>query len=76
VASYGRQIGKLSELVLALADSLPGDQLNAAAKKTLGELRLMAENVERIKNEQKALPDTLEGARALVADLKKHFPKL
>jgi hypothetical protein len=76
VASYGRQIGKLSDLVLALADSLPKDQLKPEAQKTLAELRLMVENIQRIKDEQKALPDTVEGARALVADLKRHFPKL
>lgn len=76
VASYGRQIGKLSEVLLALVDALPQAKLAPDDQRKLRELRLMVENVERIKREQKALPDTLDGARALVAELRQHFPEL
>jgi hypothetical protein len=76
VASYGRQIGKLSELLLAVVDALPKDTLKPADRERVDALRLMVDNIERIKHEQKLLPDTLEGARALMADLKKHYPKL
>ena len=76
VASYGKQIGKLTEVLLAIAKVVPKGTLGDEVTKTVAELQCMADNIERIKNDQKALPDTIEGARALLNDLKKAFPDL
>ena len=76
VASYGKQIGKLSEVLLAITRVLPKDTLDADVTQTVAELQCIADNIERIKQDQKALPTTLDGARALLKDLKKAFPDL
>ncbi|HEY0819804.1 MAG TPA: hypothetical protein VGD46_13555 [Rhizobacter sp.] len=76
VASYGKQIGKLSELVLKLADAMPADALDAGGRKTLQELRCMVEDIQRIKDEQHPLPGTVDEARELQAALKKRFKNL
>jgi hypothetical protein len=76
VASYGMQIGKLSEVLLAIARVLPEGTLDDKTQLTVDELRKMAVNIERIKKEQKVLPSTLAEARALVDDLKQLYPEL
>jgi len=50
VASYGKQLGKLTNAVLELADGKPGDAVNA--------LRAMADDIEALKN--KTLADSIE----------------
>ncbi|MCR5884657.1 hypothetical protein LRS03_18110 [Rhizobacter sp. J219] len=74
VASYGRQIGKLSEVLLKVVDALPKGKLDDATVETVGQLRVMAENIRRIKEDEKVLPSTEEEARAMVADLKRLYP--
>lgn len=76
VASYGKQIGKLTEVLLAIAKVLPKDTLDKDVTQTVAELQCMADNIERIKKDQKPLPDTIEGARDLLKALKKAFPDL
>jgi hypothetical protein len=76
VASYGMQIGKLSELVLKLADAFPKDTLDADGRETLRELRCMVDDIERIKQAQRPLPATIQEARALQKSLKERFPDL
>lgn len=75
VASYGKQIGVLSDLVLALAAQAP-KKLGAEGDKALEQLRCMAEDIERIKKDQRPLPQTVEEARALQRALKERFPDL
>ncbi|MDC8829250.1 hypothetical protein [Alteromonas gilva] len=50
VASYGKQLGKLTNAVLEIADGKPGDAVNA--------LRAMADEIAAIKN--KTLVDAIE----------------
>jgi hypothetical protein len=76
VASYGRQIGKLSEVLLKVVDALPKGKLDDATVETVGQLRVMAENIRRIKEDEKVLPSTEEEARAMVAELKRLYPGL
>jgi hypothetical protein len=76
VASYGKQIGKLSEVLLAVVKVLPEGTLDAKTQATVDELRTMAVNIERIKKEQKVLPGTLAEARALMDELKQLYPGL
>jgi hypothetical protein len=76
VASYGKQIGKLTEVLLAIAKVVPKDTLGEDVAQTVAELQCISDNIERIKKDQKPLPDTLEGARDLLKALKKAFPDL
>ncbi|MET0336052.1 MAG: hypothetical protein ABW190_17445 [Rhizobacter sp.] len=75
VASYGKQIGVLSELVLALAAQSP-KKLGTEGEQALEQLRCMSDDIERIKKDQRPLPQTLEEARALQRALKERFPEL
>lgn len=76
VASYGKQIGRLSELVLKLADAMPKDALDAAGRATLKELRCMVDDIQRIKDDQRPLPGSIAEARKLQKALQERFPDL
>lgn len=76
VASYGRQIGKLSEVLLAVVGTLPKGKLDEATRETVRELQVIGENIKRIKQGEKVLPSTVEEARAMVAELRKLYPEL
>lgn len=76
VASYGKQIGVLSDLLLAVAARVDGKALGADGAHALEQLRGMVEDIKRIKQEQHPLPDTPEAGRALIAAVKKRFPEL
>lgn len=53
VASYGRQIGVLSDLVLWLAKQLPAESLDDDARHALGQLEDLTRRIERIKQSQR-----------------------
>src|SRR5438094_5239389 len=67
VASYGRQLGWLSEIVLALAANKPVPQ------DTLHRLKEAARNIEAIKNELR--PQALEAARQALDRLEREEPQ-
>lgn len=50
VASYGRQIGLITEVVLALADKV---ELVGEEGKALSELRILQPKIEKVKDEKK-----------------------
>lgn len=52
VASYGKQIGVLSDLVLGLAKKLPAGALDDEARHALAQLEEMARRIERIKDQR------------------------
>ena len=68
VATYGAQLGQISEVVLALADGADVSRLEALAK-----LRGMAEAIEKKKIEYGKT--ALERARKALDDLRAHDPK-
>lgn len=76
VASYGKQIGVIGELLLAVVGSLPPKKLGEEGEHALAQLRQMAEDIQRIKEAQQPLPDNPEAARKLIAALKERFPEL
>ena len=76
VASYGRQIGVLSDLVLALVESVQPKALSDGGKHALAQLQKMAEDIRRIKARQQPLPDSPEAARTLIRTLERRFPEL
>jgi hypothetical protein len=76
VASYGRQIGVLSDLLLALASGPHAKALGPEGTHALEQLQRMVEDVKRIKQEQHPLPESPEAGRALIAAVKKRFPEL
>ncbi len=76
VASYGRQIGVLSDLLLALVTSVQPKKLGAEGERALEQLCQMVGNIQRIKSELNPLPDTPDAARALILALKERFPEL
>lgn len=76
VASYGRQIGKLSEVLLAIVQLMPQDALDGPTRNTVAQLQVWAANIERIKKEQKVLPGTREEAKELMEQLRALYPGL
>lgn len=76
VASYGKQIGVLSDLLLALVAASPPKGLSPEGENALSQLRCLVDDIKRIKQQQQPLPDTPEAARALVAELKQRFKDL
>ena len=76
VASYGKQIGVLSDLLLAVAAALPPKKLGSDGDCALEQLRAMVDDIARIKDQQHPLPDSPEAARALIVALKERFPEL
>lgn len=76
VASYGRQIGVLSDLLLAVVASLKPKALGPEGEHALEQLRTLVDDIERIKQQQSPLPPTAEAARALITALKERFPEL
>lgn len=75
VASYGRQIGVLSDLLLALAQAIR-PQLDADGQHALAQLQHLVDDVERIKARQNPLPTSPDDARALIRALQARFPEL
>lgn len=51
IAAYGKQLGILTDVVLALADQLPGDGLKN--HKALEQLQAMRQRIEKIKADKK-----------------------
>jgi uncharacterized protein len=76
VASYGKQLGVLSDLLLALASGPNAKALGPDGEHALEQLRRMVEDIRRIKQEQHPLPESPEAGRALIAAVKKRFPEL
>jgi hypothetical protein len=76
VASYGKQIGVLSDLLLALVASVQPKKLGEEGEHALEQLCRMVGDIQRIKSEQDPLPDTPDAARALILALKERFPEL
>ena len=69
VASYGRQIGWLGDIVLALAEADGGASIkrNSAAADSLTKLRQAQERIEEIKERRKGT--ALDNARGALANL-------
>ncbi len=76
VASYGKQIGVISDLLLALVASVQPKKLGADGEHALEQLCQMVGDIQRIKEELHPLPDTPDAARALIVALKERFPEL
>jgi hypothetical protein len=76
VASYGKQIGVIGDLLLAVVGSMPPRKLGEEGEHALMQLRQMAEDIQRIKQGQRPLPDSADAARKLIAALKERFPEL
>jgi hypothetical protein len=76
VASYGKQIGVIGDLLLAVVGSMPPRKLGEEGEHALMQLRQMAEDIQRIKEGQRPLPDSADAARKLIAALKERFPEL
>jgi hypothetical protein len=49
VASYGKQLGVISDLVVKLASKVPPEQLGADGKHALEQLKSMVERIDAIK---------------------------
>jgi hypothetical protein len=70
VASYGRQIGWLDDIVLALAE---GKELPPEAQETLKQLRRASDEIKKIKEEVQR--SALEEANDALDRLKREQPK-
>ncbi|MBX3620579.1 MAG: hypothetical protein KF891_11430 [Rhizobacter sp.] len=77
VASYGRQIGVLSDLLLALVDA-PQSIADAESEggHALRQLRELVADIRRVKEGASPLPDNAHAARQLIQALKQRFPEL
>jgi hypothetical protein len=76
VASYGKQIGVISDLLLAVVASVQPKKLGADGERALAQLCTLVGDIQRIKDELRPLPDNPDEARALIVALKERFPEL
>jgi hypothetical protein len=76
VVSYGRQIGALSDLVLALLEDRAPASLNDKGGQALRQLREWAQQIDRMKRGLAPLPDNLPDAARLLHDLLERYPEL
>ena len=76
VASYGKQIGVLSDLLLAVVAQLKPGAFDNAGRHALAQLRDITAQVQRLKDELQPLPDTPQAAQALVDAVRLRFPEL
>jgi len=76
VASYGMQIGVLSDLLLGVAKLVPRERLDADAQHALGQLLDLVERIKAIKARRESAPLTLAQARTQFHALLDRFPEL
>lgn len=76
VVSYGRQIGALSDLVLALLEDRSPESLGEKGGHALAQLREWALQIDRLKQGRPPLPDNAADAARLLHDLVERFPEL
>jgi len=76
VASYGKQIGVLSDLLLALVASVEPRKLGPEGEHALEQLCQIVGDIQRIKDDMRPLPETVDDARDLMAALQERFPEL
>jgi hypothetical protein len=79
VASYGKQIGVLSELLHSVASLVPPERLGDEGRHAFAQLTELIESVKAIKGQQpaqSAIPDSLDEARALWRALLERHPQL
>ena len=73
VASYGRQIGRISEALSVLVDHLPASGLSDEEKRALSDFREMAAAVAAVKAGSGApTPQSLQGILAVLDYWKEH----
>lgn len=75
VASYGRQIGVLSDLLLAVVEGLR-PELSRDGAHALAQLQRIVEDIRRVKDQERPLPASPEDAQALLQALQDRFPEL
>ena len=78
VASYGRQIGAITDLLDEVADKLGGEAMTPRARHAHAQLKDFKARVDRIKEEElrRAIPDEPEAARQLLEALLLRHPDL
>jgi hypothetical protein len=78
VASYGRQIGAIADLLDEVADKLGGEAMTPRARHAHAQLKDFKARVDRIKEEElrRAIPDEPEAARQLLQALLLRHPDL
>lgn len=81
VASYGRQLGVLSDLLLDVAEGLPPERLPPRGRRALGQLQEFARRIEALKDAPPpgavpAVPDDPGEARALLRALRARHPQI
>jgi hypothetical protein len=79
VASYGKQIGVLSELLHSVASLVPPERLGDEGRHAYTQLTELIESVKAIKGQppsQPAIPESLDEARELWRALLARHPEL
>jgi hypothetical protein len=78
VASYGRQLGTLTDLVDEVADKLGEEELTERGRHARAQLKDYKAHIDRIKDEElgRLVPDEPEAARRLLEALLVRHPQL
>jgi hypothetical protein len=76
VASYGKQIGVIADLLLSLAKLVPPERLDADAQHAFDQLKTLVERIGDIKARRRRAPVTLAQARTQFHTLLERFPEL
>lgn len=70
VAGYGRQLGKISELLIMLVDRLSAEDLTPGQQTSVEEFREMMAQIERIKRKWRSPGDTLDAVEQMIAEIR------
>jgi hypothetical protein len=78
VASYGKQIGVLSDLLHSVASLVPPERLGEEGRHAYAQLTDLIKSVQAIKEQQSppAVPESIDEARALWRALLARHPQL
>ncbi len=78
VASYGKQIGVLSDLLHSVASLVPPERLGEDGRHAYAQLTELMKSVQAIKQQQSppAVPESIDEARALWRALLTRHPQL
>lgn len=70
VAGYGKQLGKINDLLSIMTNHLPSKQLSSEDKQVIDEFTKMQEHIEAVKESRQSPDSTLLALESILGDVK------
>lgn len=71
VASYGRQLGRINELLMTLLDKQELQDLNSSEQQTIDEFRQMHADIQAVKSRYQSPVRLLSGVDEMIGEIRK-----